>query len=460
MGQLIISHQSDMREVALRLYANLRKQLPDTIIKPNVGTLHKNNDEMRGDIFREMLNAQAAIIITSDQWHGDWLNEINNPDVIAMRAAITTQKMIFILRYNGAQPFLNPLPDELQGLTSAMNLEFNDDNLYQRCDILVNYLRPLMGIAQTLNPAATQTGEMRVQYPPNPHYPDSDRIIHKGLLPEAFQHPLDKMATENLKKAQGFDFLVAKFMEFGVERLNHTIFAASSIVVSDKQYPKLNKMLIEAATILDVPIPEMYVIQIDEVNAFTYGYNRPYIVLYSALLDLLNEDEIMAVIAHELGHIKCGHVLYNEMAAMAVPLASGLLGSIPGFGSIIKAGFDMTMQVAILTWKRRSELSADRASLLVMQEALPCISMLATLTGGTHFLKNELSLEDFIQQVNAYDISEESTNIDRFYRVWAMLYQSTHPFPVERARYLNDWVDTIEFDQIMSGNYLRLPPSM
>jgi hypothetical protein len=42
-----------------------------------------------------------------------------------------------------------------------------------------------------------------------------------GLPASAFQHPLDRQATENLKKIKGFDWLVKKVLEYGIERIEY-----------------------------------------------------------------------------------------------------------------------------------------------------------------------------------------------------------------------------------------------
>jgi Zn-dependent protease with chaperone function len=462
MGQIVISHRPDGREAALRLYAILRQQLPNVVIKPNVEALIMPGVDQRSGLMHQMFETSALIVLASPEWYGDWLQDINDANSFFIQAALTTQKMVFLLRYSIDQPIIGPLPGQMAGLASCMSLYCDDNTLYPTANMLVSYLRPITTVnsgEEFAGGSAAYTMSAPEDYPPNPLYPDSNRVILKGLSASVFQHPLDRMATENLEKIQGFDFLVSKFMEYGVERLHHTLYAASSIRVSERQYPRLHKMLVEAATILDVAIPELYVVQMDTVNALTYGHRYPYIVVYTPLLESLTDDEIMAVIAHEMGHIKCKHALYNTMATLTQPLISGILGTIPGFGALIKAGFDITVMVALLTWKRRSELSADRASLLVMQNAETCISMLAKLAGGSTGLVEELNLEAFLEQAKSYQINDDLNHVDRFYRLWAALEQSlqTHPFTVERAHYLNNWIDGVEFQQILEGRYPRLP---
>ena len=280
--------------------------------------------------------------------------------------------------------------------------------------------------------------------------PIPKRVELKGIEPVAFQHPLDRQATEQLKKVKGFDIFMGKFIEYGFERIIYVLNIASSVRVGPRQFPKLHGMLQTACAVLDVSEPELYVSQGD-VNAFTFGANNPCIMLQTGLLDLMDDDEVMAVIAHELGHIKCRHVLYKSMAG-AIGAAGEVVGDVAfGIGGLLM----LPIEMALRSWDRRSELTADRAALLVMQEARPCITMLMKLAGGSTRLVAEMDPEEFLNQVRAYGEDMDRSSTDRVYRFMAGMYKGTHPFVIERAKALNDWIDSPEFEQILAGNYAR-----
>ena len=278
------------------------------------------------------------------------------------------------------------------------------------------------------------------------------RQVLSGIDAMAFQHPLDRQATDQLKRVRGFDKTVAKFIELGVERVEYVINIASGVRVGPNQFPKIYQMLRECCVVLDVPEPELYVGQ-GAVNSFTSGHTHPYIVLETGLLELFDDDEIMAALAHEVGHIKCNHVLYKTMARAIEPLIE-IVGDLTlGIGALI----GVPIQAGLAVWDRRSELSADRAALLVMQDVRPCIGMLMKLAGGVHRMSDQLDEEQFLNQARAYGELDRSMG-DQFYRLWASLAKSTHPFAIERAKALNDWIDTAEFEQILAGNYARIAP--
>jgi Zn-dependent protease with chaperone function len=206
-------------------------------------------------------------------------------------------------------------------------------------------------------------------------------------------------------------------------------------------------MLLECCAILDVPEPELYAMQ-GGVNAYTSGATNPFIVLETELLELMDDDEVMAVIAHELGHIKCGHVLYKVMARSIKPLLEIAGKATMGVGGIVGAG----IEVGLLAWDRRAELSADRAALLVMQDVRACVRMLMKLAGGTERHAEWLDAEQFLNQARAYKEGLDQSMTDRLYRFMANS-KATHPFPVERARALDEWVNSPEYNNILVGNY-------
>ena len=273
------------------------------------------------------------------------------------------------------------------------------------------------------------------------------RIPLVGLTANAFQHPLDRQATEKLKKLKGFDWLVGKFVEYGIERIEYVKHVGGGIRVGPKQMSKHYSMLQECCYILDVAEPEMYVMQ-GGVNAYTSGHNHPFIVLETGLLELMdNDDEVMAVIAHELGHIKCGHVLYKTMARGIKPLIEIAGKATLGIGHVLGSG----IEASLMAWNRRSELSADRAALLGMQDSRPCITMLMKLAGGTERHVEALDADQFLLQARAYKEGMDEKMSDRFYR-FMVNFTGDHPFAVERGRALDEWIDSAEYNSILAGN--------
>ncbi|WP_131787515.1 M48 family metallopeptidase [Protofrankia symbiont of Coriaria ruscifolia] len=275
------------------------------------------------------------------------------------------------------------------------------------------------------------------------------RVRLPGLDPDAFRHPLDRRATRTLQRIPGFDRVVAKYIEWGVERVHYVENTASSVKVGPRQLPAIYAILREACAILDVPEPELYVRR-GPVDAYTSGHTRPYVVLFTDLLDIMDTDELLAVIAHELGHVKCGHVLYGTMArivggAMGAGVArkaGAVVGNVAAFG----------LGAGLAAWARKAELTADRAAMLAVQDPGPCVRMMMKLAGGATRWLEQMNPDAFLEQARLLDDMAEESKLARFHRL-RIRTAGSHPLAVERARYFDEWLHEDEPRKILEGIY-------
>jgi Zn-dependent protease with chaperone function len=259
---------------------------------------------------------------------------------------------------------------------------------------------------------------------------------YPGLQASQFQHPSDVSATEALRSVPGLDLVVSKIMEYGFERLYYLDNIAGNVRVTPKMFGRLYKSLQWGCKILDVEEPELY-IHVDPVpNAFTYGHTKPFIVMTSGLVDMLDDEERFFVIAHELGHIKADHVLYTVLAKNIAAIMTIIGQMTLGIGSLLGQGLVM----ALYEWFRKAELTADRAGLLCTQDLDPCIRVFMKLAGGASRLYEEMDQGEFLRQIRAYEDTDRST-LNKAYKVLLTLYR-THPFPILRAKELDEWSGT------------------
>ncbi len=271
--------------------------------------------------------------------------------------------------------------------------------------------------------------------------------------PAVFQHPFDHQALTSFKKIPGLDIVTRKFIEYFPEKVAYIYNVAQSVRVSPTQCPKLYNLLREACAILDMPEPELYIAQTPLVNAMTSGYTKPYIIVHSGLVDLLSDEEIMAVIAHELGHIKSGHVLYKTMAR-GISLLLQLVGELTlGIGKLV--GY--SLEAALLEWDRMAEFTADRASLLVVQNSQVLVSLMMKLAGGTLFQRDEMNAAEFLQQAELYH-SVDTNVLDRLYK-GMLIAPTTHPMLIVRASEIVKWSESSQYRDILGGRYPRKPRS-
>ena len=113
------------------------------------------------------------------------------------------------------------------------------------------------------------------------------------------------------------------------ERAVRLSLLGSAVKVDERQFARLHRLLTDVGATLDATeLPELYVSANPFLNASTIGMNKPTIVLNSALVDLLDEEELRFVIGHELGHALSGHAVYQTLLQRLLVL-SGVLGTHP-----------------------------------------------------------------------------------------------------------------------------------
>lgn len=269
------------------------------------------------------------------------------------------------------------------------------------------------------------------------------KLHFKGITSTAWEHPADRAALLALQKVPGLDTAIKAMIGNTTETSLRLIMLASAVRVNEKQFARVHKLLLDCCAILDVEkVPELYVSQSPVLNAGAVGVENPFIVLNSSMVDSLNDEELMAVIGHELGHILSGHVLYKTLLIMLVNF-SVMIASIPlsalAVGAII---------AALREWDRKSELSADRAGLLVVQNPEVSIQLLMKLAGGNHL--DQMDLGEFIKQADEY---EKANSVkESVYKILNSLGRS-HPFPVVRISELLKWVQSGGYDTILRGVY-------
>ncbi|MEO8042379.1 MAG: M48 family metallopeptidase, partial [Acidobacteriota bacterium] len=232
------------------------------------------------------------------------------------------------------------------------------------------------------------------------------------LSKHAYIHPADSKALAALKAIPGVDTSLKKLLEWTGESAIRVMFMASAVKVTPKQCPDLHAKLQIACTTLGVDMPDMYIQQNPLVNAFTGGVEKPIIVLHTALIERLNDEETLAVIAHEVGHIHAEHVLYLTAAKLMEALANlSVARLIPG-SEILKFIVSAGISSALLAWARRAELSCDRAALLVVQDPQVIGRTMMNLAGGT--FASKIDYDQFLAQGREFQKNYDEKKLDKF----------------------------------------------
>ena len=178
------------------------------------------------------------------------------------------------------------------------------------------------------------------------------------IAPVSWEHPADRAALNTLRALPGFDELLRKVMSLLGERGVRNLFTANAVRVGPRQRPKFNALFDEVLHTMDWPErPDLFVSQSPVANAMAVGFDKPFIVVNSAAIDILDWDERRVLLGHELGHVMSGHATYTTLAMIILRIG---FSNIPGLGLIA-----LPVQLALLEWSRKAELSSeDRKSVV------------------------------------------------------------------------------------------------
>lgn len=269
------------------------------------------------------------------------------------------------------------------------------------------------------------------------------------IKPSEFIHPEDEAALRQLESIPGFPALVKKIMALGFEQLQYGLNMATAIRLSPTQLPKLYNHLPPICKRLGIAEPEFY-LQMDPMpNAWTFGDTKIYITITSGLVELLNDEELDAVIAHECGHILCRHVLYHSIAQYLLSGADslGILGSLTA-----------PVKYAIYYWQRKSELTCDRCAAIITSPKVVARSM-ARLSGGPKKITDELNLIEWARQANEYEAIKNDGLWNKALQLSVTIGQS-HPFSAVRVREILKWADSPQYKALTQNQLIGATSKM
>jgi Zn-dependent protease with chaperone function len=274
--------------------------------------------------------------------------------------------------------------------------------------------------------------------------PDEPRRSFPDIDPRAWEHPADRAAMGALRQAEGLTRLTELLLGMTQERQMRLWHLGSAVRVSPRQLGRLHDLALEVCGILDVnPVPELYVMQQPILNAGALGAKNPFVVLTSAAASGLTDAQTRALLGHEIGHIKSGHVTLKTLLSLLVRFASTAgAGIVPDL--VIRG-----LVLALMEWDRKSELSADRASLLACQDLDAAQRLLLGSAGGSI---PGLEVEAFLEQAEEYEKS--STIADSVTKLLQQIGLN-HPMTAVRARELGAWAEHGEYRAILGSSYPR-----
>ncbi len=140
-----------------------------------------------------------------------------------------------------------------------------------------------------------------------------------------------------MKIALGFAALLNAIAYFFSDKI--ALMSSGAKPVSREQLPRLYEVMERLAAKANLPVPKLYLVPEAAPNAFATGRNPRHasVAVTQGLLQLMNDDELEGVIAHELSHVRNYDILISSIAATlagAITYAAkmGYWASIFGYG--------------------------------------------------------------------------------------------------------------------------------
>jgi len=191
------------------------------------------------------------------------------------------------------------------------------------------------------------------------------------------------------------------------------------IKISNEQLPDVYKATSVAGSRLSMGIPDVFVLQDPVINAYALGFwGRKSVILNSATLESMNNDELISILGHEFSHIKCGHtnwsIITGSVESVRIPIISDIL------------------HIIFLDWHRKTEYTCDRGSLLASRNLAASISSLGKVAVGKKLFE-KLNIDAIFSQKKEVD-KDKISNLSEAL--------STHPYILKRIHSLRSFSES------------------
>ncbi len=193
-------------------------------------------------------------------------------------------------------------------------------------------------------------------------------------------------------------------------------------IITEDEYPELHQIVKKLCTEADLPMPKIAIMPSPVPNAFATGRSPKHAVVCctDSILKLLNHDELEAVLAHELSHVKNRDILTMTLASFVAMIASMVMQSLffsalfggGGRGRGNGGGLIIVGLASVVVWvvatllmlalSRYREFAADRGSALITRNPQALISALNKITGRMDVVPPQAKAS--IQGANAFFI--------------------------------------------------------
>jgi Zn-dependent protease with chaperone function len=275
------------------------------------------------------------------------------------------------------------------------------------------------------------------------------------FVPGEFEHPSMQPMNQALRRS-----LILNRMAESISRKVGKPWYEScfnSVQVTEKQYARVFELaMITAQRVGLTQVPAVYIEADRGYQSNTYGSEKDAFVNIGTFLPkLLNDRELLFILGHEFGHLKCRHALWMTVSLFLVGqarsnlMSEGILGVISNPLKLIEGG----VESVILSWMRVADLTADRMALLACGDIA-----LARRTLFLLYFKSRKELEE----VNVDEWTKQQEDQSHTMAKVSQLMASSTPYLGLRLRALEEFYRSPRYaelrNRVESGSGLDLAP--
>ena len=263
----------------------------------------------------------------------------------------------------------------------------------------------------------------------------------KGLKPEDFEHPGEKAAMAVLRNIPFLDVVMAKYTDMQIQMGLYGEAVGSYFRITEKTNPRIYRLYKIALERLDMPREyPLYCKMGFDYNAAAVGADDPFIFIHSSTVANYTDGEMLNLLGHELGHIKCGHLVYYNLAYSMNSILAGLGG--------IATAAAVGLQYAIMDWHRKAEYSADRAGLIAAGDIQVVLDENMNMLGRSDRIPYiQFDAEEVLKQAEDFE-TEISDMIGKLLYV-SYTAEASHPWAILRLKQIKDWYDSGEYERVI-----------
>ncbi len=221
-----------------------------------------------------------------------------------------------------------------------------------------------------------------------------------SIQPREYEHPAMQQMNQMLRQSASLNSMARTISQKVGKPWYESLF--NSVLTSQHQYARVYELAYIAARRIGLKkMPSVYIEADRGYQSATYGSDQDSFVNIGTFLPrLLNDQELLFVLGHELGHLHSHHALWTTVSMFLVGqhrstvMSDGILSYFSNPLKIVEQG----MESAISSWMRVADLTADRAALLVVGDFEVAMRVLFLLYFKSRRELQDINLQEWVRQ--------------------------------------------------------------